>query len=243
MKKKPYCLIIDSGLGGLHILAKSRKLCPTTNFLYVADNKNLPYGDKTPIDIENSILQIYKRFKKCYNITCIVLACNTATACAINQLRNILSIPIIGTEPNTKAPNKLHCKKIAILVTPLTQKTNRYKHLLDKNCFTICCENLASKIENANLYHKHVNIDSLIKNIRTKKADSIVLGCTHYNFIANQLKTLQLPVFDSIEGVSKQIQLITSSLPSGNGNTIILTTLGNQKLQNSYINYYKHLLS
>lgn len=242
MKKKSYCLIIDSGLGGLHILAKARKLCPAINFLYIADDKSLPYGNKSSKEITTSILSIYNRFKTCYNITSLVLACNTATAASINRLREILTIPIIGTEPNIKAPTKMHFKKIAILATPLTIKTKRFRNLTNEYTFSIPCNGLAAQIENLNLYKKKINLTHLINTLRIKQADCLVLGCTHYSFIASYLKVLNIPIFDSIDGVAKQIQLTLQSSAHKNGNTIILTTSHNTKLTNSYVKYYNKLL-
>ncbi len=243
MKKKSYCLFIDSGLGGLHILAKSRKFCPKANFLYIADDKNIPYGNKSPQEIENYILSILNRFQNCYNIVCLVLACNTATASAINSLRKKTTIPIIGTEPNIKSPSSLNYKKIAILVTPSTEKTIRYQKLTNDSCFTISCNNLATLIENSLQQNKDINLDQILSKIKDKNADAIVLGCTHYNFIVEKLKVLKLPIFDSIDGVSKQIRLVLNNSPIGTGNTIILTSSRNQKTQNAYIKYYKYLLS
>ena len=82
-----------------------------------------------------------------------------------------------------------------------------------------------------------------LKQITENNADSIVLGCTHYNFIYDQLKTLKLPIFDSIDGVSKQIRLLTYNTSKNLGNTIIFTTSENKKLQSIYINYYNKLLN
>ena len=241
MKKKPYCLMIDSGLGGLHILAKAHKLCPHTNFLYVADDKNQPYGNKTQQNIEKAIIDIYNHYKTCYSITSIVLACNTATACTIDSLRNQLHIPIIGTEPNILTPRRMHFKNIAILTTPLTAQSQRFNKLISANCQPIICNNLASDIEKSLTMKTDIKINDLIDKIKSINADCIVLGCTHYTFIEKKLMALNLPIFDSIDGVCKQIRIITNSLPTGCGNIIIFTTTRNQKLQNSYIKYYKQL--
>lgn len=241
MKKKPYILIIDSGLGGLHILAKARKLCPTTNFLYIADDNNLPYGNKSPNKILNSIIAIYNRFRSCYQINAIVLACNTATAATIDKLRLIITIPIIGTEPNIRAALSMNYQRILTLATPLTVTLPRYLRLTTSKTSALTCPNLAQDIERALMHNVAIDLNDIIKQITAKNADSIVLGCTHYNFIADKLKLLNLPIFDSIDGVAKQIRRVASALQSGTGNTIILCTSMDSKKQNKYISYYKEL--
>lgn len=242
MKKSPYILVIDSGLGGLHILAKCKKLTPSSNFLYIADDKNLPYGSKSKNQIENAIYSIYARFKKYYKISCIVIACNTATACAINSLRQKINIPIIGTEPNTKTPTSLNYKNIIVLATPTTAESARFKRLLNNNCNVLICKNLATEIENCFLLNAKIDYTSLFNQIVSKNADCIVLGCTHYNFIEKKLQSLNLPIFDSLIGVAKQVRLLSKPTNIKNGKTIILTTSQNQTKQNKYLKYYKQLL-
>ena len=158
------------------------------------------------------------------------------------QVFSEIPIPIIGTEPNIKTPTGLNYKNIAVLATPLTIQTKRYKNLLNKQTTSIECDSLAKDIEDSNLANTIIDISQIVDKLKAIKADSIVLGCTHYNFIIDQLKCLNLPIFDSVMGVAKQVRIITNHLSSSIGNTVILTTSGNKIIQNSYIKYYSKLI-
>lgn len=241
MKKKNYCLIIDSGLGGLHILAKAILQNPTANFLYVADNKNLPYGNKSQKELQSIIFEIINRFSTCYNIKTVVLACNTATAATIDYLRQKLSIPIIGTEPNTTITTKLGFKNVAVLVTPLSASMPRIKSLIHANNKLVACPTLCGKIEDALKTKSAPDISNLIKYIKQNHFDAIVLGCTHYSFIASALSELNLPIFDSIDGTAKQISNY-SHLFAERGDFRIILTSHNQTLRASYQEYLNQLL-
>ena len=93
--------IFDSGIGGISILNNLKDILPNENFIYLADNKNCPYGSKIKKEI---LLLSYKNCKKLIEFKCkiIVVACNTATTNSIQKLREIISIPIIGIEPGIK---------------------------------------------------------------------------------------------------------------------------------------------
>ena len=232
--------IFDSGTGGLSVFREIYKLLPDERFIYYSDNANCPYGEKSREYIIDRARDITAFLMK-EGADIIVVACNTATACTIDSLRNQLHIPIIGTEPNILTPRRMHFKNIAILTTPLTAQSQRFNKLISANCQPIICNNLASDIEKSLTMKTDIKINDLIDKIKSINADCIVLGCTHYTFIEKKLMALNLPIFDSIDGVCKQIRIITNSLPTGCGNIIIFTTTRNQKLQNSYIKYYKQL--
>ena len=99
MNKNKYILVYDSGIGGLTTLASIMLKNKNQNYIYYADTKNCPYGNKCNTQLQNIIINNIKRLTSEYNITHIVLACNTATTVAISKLRTLFNIPIIGTEP------------------------------------------------------------------------------------------------------------------------------------------------
>ena len=110
--KNEYILIYDSGIGGLTTFSNIIELCPKQNYIYFADTKNAPYGNKCKSELQLLILKNIKSLLKKYNIKLIVLACNTATTSSILFLRKELPIPIIGTEPNIKSPQNGNYKNI-----------------------------------------------------------------------------------------------------------------------------------
>jgi len=122
MNKKRPIGVLDSGVGGLSVLKELVKLMPREDFIFVADQVNVPYGEKTKKELEKITLKvcdflISKRSK------IIVVACNTATCYAIDFLRTKLDVPIVGTVPAIKpAADRSSSKVIGVMSTPATSK-------------------------------------------------------------------------------------------------------------------------
>ncbi len=95
-------LIFDSGVGGLSVLAETRKLLPDAPIIYVADNAALPYGDKTEAEIAARVSGLLGRLSERYNPRLICIACNTASTIALGMVREVLETPIVGTVPAIK---------------------------------------------------------------------------------------------------------------------------------------------
>ena len=110
--KKEYILVVDSGIGGLSILAQMLKLF-NSNIVYFADNKHCPYGSHSRAEILNFLVKIIDKIRKKYNLKIVVLACNTATTSAILHLRKkYKDLVFIGTEPALNLANQLNYKQI-----------------------------------------------------------------------------------------------------------------------------------
>ena len=124
--------IMDSGLGGLSVFREIRKALPDESYIYYADNANCPYGDKTPEFIRERLCTITEDFLQ-QGVAVMVLACNTATAAAIEYLRAHYSIPFIGMEPAVK-PAALGTKTgvIGVLATAGTLKGSKYLNTRDR---------------------------------------------------------------------------------------------------------------
>lgn len=228
--KKEYILVIDSGIGGLSILAELCKVLPA-NYIYFADNKHCPYGSKTGAEITTFLTDIISFYCRKYTIKLVVLACNTATASAIESLRKTFkNIVFVGTEPAVKLATNLGFNKILAITTPATARQNKYK-LLEKsvstNVKTLSLPTFASNIEQF-LCQNHI-LDALrtksdiyfIKN-QLKTFDCVVLGCTHYALIKDYLKNfIDIPLIDGSPQIAKQtaslaktFNLKTASTPS-----------------------------
>lgn len=220
MKNNPIG-VFDSGIGGISIWKEIHQLLPNEHTIYLADSKNAPYGQKSKQDIinlcvKNTELLIEKECKL------IVVACNTATTNAIKHLRAHYDIPFIGIEPAIK-PAALHTKtkSIGILATKGTLSSELFHNtteLYSKN-ITITEQvgkGLVELIENGqieseemtNLLLKHLN-PMLDKNI-----DYLVLGCSHYPFLVNQIKALipnNITIIDSGKAVATQVKSVLNS--------------------------------
>lgn len=189
--------IFDSGVGGLSIFNRIVEELPNEKLIYIADTLHAPYGDK---DDQAIIDRVNIIADKLISLNCkmIVVACNTATVTAIEQLRKRISLPLIGVEPAIK-PAALHSqnKSIAILTTQTTASNKHFLYLIEKhkqNAFVHIqpCPGLVELIE-SNKLNTSV-FDNLLNNylsqIKDNNIDTIVLGCTHYPFFAEKIKNI-----------------------------------------------------
>jgi glutamate racemase len=209
----PVILVFDSGLGGTtilnHILA--RKI--SGPFIYVADNKFLPYGQQTKEFIQERVLEIFSKLNQKYAIKSAVLACNTVTAYVAEQLRGSYNFPIIGMEPGIKPAIKVSKNKnIGILATEGTIKSLRFTSLVDRfvseehNLIIIPGNGLVEEIENLPDSAEELlnNLKPKIKQFEDAGIDVLVLGCTHYPLIIKQLKSLfsnNIEIIDTTQAV------------------------------------------
>ena len=120
--------IFDSGVGGLSVLKELGRLMPKEDFIFVADQANVPYGEKTRGELEQLTFKLCN-FLLSKKAKVIVVACNTATCYALDFLRTKIEIPIIGTVPAIK-PGARKCKSgiMAVISTPATSKSNYLKN-------------------------------------------------------------------------------------------------------------------
>ncbi|MBL4909461.1 MAG: glutamate racemase [Alteromonadaceae bacterium] len=201
--------IIDSGVGGLAIAKAIHQHLPNEKLIYLADNYYAPYGEKTAYFIQQRINFIVQKFidKGC---KAIVIACNTATVIAIDQLRAQVTIPIIGVEPAIKPASKQsENKKIGILVTQATSENKRFLTLIkthqnDNDIFIQPCAGLVELIEQGQFTSPVCQqlLQQYIQPLLQKNIDTLVLGCTHYPFLKHQIAALIGDNINIIDGAS-----------------------------------------
>lgn len=201
--------IMDSGIGGLSVYKEIKKLLPNENYIYYADTAFCPYGEKDPKLIRQRLKAITD-FMLSKGVEIMVLACNTATAAAINYLRDTYTIPFIGMEPAVK-PAALGTKSgtIGVLATAGTLKGSKYLNTKGRYSSNIkIVENVGKgyveivekAFENYPEFNESIinseesikTIEQSLKPLIEAGADTIVLGCTHYPFL--------LPVLQKIAG-------------------------------------------
>tara|TARA_B100001939_G_scaffold179091_2_gene154428 strand:- start:288 stop:1067 length:780 start_codon:yes stop_codon:yes gene_type:complete len=221
MNNRPIGLF-DSGIGGLSILDKLKELLPNENFIYLADNKNCPYGRRSRKEILSLSVKNCKKLIE-FNCKIIIIACNTATTNAIEKLREDISIPIIGIEPGIKTAI-LHSKtkNIGILATEKTLDSKLFFETIKKNNYhdiriheqigyklvNIIEEGLIKKNELYMILKSYLN-PMIVNNI-----DFLVLGCSHYNFIKEVIREIlpnYISIIDIIHPVNKQVYNILKS--------------------------------
>ena len=204
--------VFDSGVGGLSIWREIHQLLPNESSVYLADSLNAPYGDKgkqTIIDlsVKNTELLLEKGCKL------IVVACNTATTNAIDFLRINYNVPFIGIEPATKpAAIATSSKKIGILATKGTLASELFintssKFRGDIEIFETIGEGLVPIIESGNLSDAIPLLERYLLPMVEAGVDNIVLGCSHYPFLTEQIKNIvpsNITIIDSGAAGAKQ---------------------------------------
>lgn len=186
--------IFDSGVGGLSVFREIRKVLPDERYIYFSDNAHCPYGEKTREYIIDRACAITD-FLLAKGAEIIVVACNTATAAAIAELRERYDVPFIGMEPAVKPAAS--CTKtgvVGVLATAGTLKADKYlttrgKYAEEVRFVEHVGEGFVELVENDNTTGaeaENVVGNSLIPLLEAG-ADTIVLGCTHYPFLSDTI--------------------------------------------------------
>lgn len=207
--------VFDSGVGGLSILEKIHTRFPTESLLYVADSAHAPYGPKGEAFIIERSRQILGFFHA-QPVKAVVVACNTATAAAVKQLRAEYAVPIIGMEPAVKpAAGATRSGVVGVLATEGTLASDKFVDLKSRfenqvEIITVPCPGLVEQIER--LLPDNALIDDLLRQFITpllaKQADTIVLGCTHYTFIADRIRAIagsEVAIVDTDDAVARRL--------------------------------------
>ncbi len=206
--------IFDSGVGGLTVWKTLLQEFKNESFVYFADSKNCPYGNKTNKEIIalSSFIIDFLIEQKC---KLIVIACNTATAAAINTLREKYSIPIIGIEPAIKPASLLsNTGCVGVLATKGTVNGNHFKTTSEKFAkntavITQIGYGLVHQVEN-NLIDSEETKKLLIRYIQPmidNKVDYIVLGCTHYPLLISEINKItkgKIHLLEPSQAIAKQ---------------------------------------
>ncbi|MGB7389861.1 glutamate racemase [Marinomonas sp.] len=238
--------IMDSGAGGLTILNAIRQKIPALDLIYLADEAFAPYGEKKPEDIQSRIIKIGQFFES-QQVDAIVVACNTATVCAIDCLRGATHLPVIGVEPAVKPAFRISKKRhVAVLATPLTANSQRLGELIDlwredSKVHIMSSASLAFAIDAWPQSSAQVEevVRALCDEMIASEVDTLVLACTHYPLVKS-LFTAALgahcDIIEPSEGVTAQLirrlkqaypaQALSWSSPEQSGSIEIVSTKG-----------------
>ena len=228
--------VIDSGSGGLNVLKNLFACAHDCQFLFLADEKNAPYGDKdkkTLINIAKYLVDFLNSF---FKPDIVVFACNTLTAAAIRSVRKLYpQITFIGCEPAIKpACQKFAENEVLLLATNTTLKCSP---LLKKypQVRTLSIQNLPSLIDQ-NLFDLDCLTPLLKQHIQLVSPRAIVLGCTHFEAIKPQIKSFcDCQFFGSSEGIGKRL---CEFCPSSGGNDCFFMTTGEGDSLAKYYHYF-----
>ncbi len=207
--------IFDSGLGGLSVLRAARVQLPGEAFLYIADSRYAPYGERTDAFIVERTLAI-GTWLAAQGAKALVVACNTATAQSIATLRQRFDMPVVGVEPGLKPALQQSKKRIVgVLATQATLRSTRFHALLERygsNCQFLCQpgHGLADAVERGDTGSAELRarLQGYLTPMLAAGADTLVLGCTHYPFLSatiNQLTQGRLTLIDTSDAIAHQL--------------------------------------
>ncbi len=234
---RPLIGVFDSGLGGLSVLGALAEICPAADLIYAADTAHVPYGNKTSEQIRTRVLAMGQALVN-EGCTTLVVACNTATAEAIEALRAAHpSIPVVGVEPGIK-PAALNTQtgKIAVLATVATAKSQRLaqliaRHAPHKTVHIIPCHGWATEVEALNLNAPSViqDIEQHLLPLIDQGVDQVVLGCTHYDFLTPMLSQFignQAELVRVADAVARQACKVSNAESlNGKGSIRLMSTM------------------
>ena len=194
-RKTDYIAVFDSGVGGISVLRQLRKLMPDENYVYYGDSANAPYGSRTTEDVRALTLAAAEKLLSEYPVKALVVACNTATAAAIEALREKYSdLIVIGIEPAVKlAADYFPGGRLGVMATEVTLREEKFDHLMhrfDRECTItkIPAPGLVQLIEAGK--SDTPETDALLERLLAPyvgKLDALVLGCTHYPFVTRRI--------------------------------------------------------
>lgn len=222
-------LVFDSGLGGLSILREVHAVLPGFSIVYLADDAAFPYGAWEQDKLVPRIIEVISKAIAEHQPSLVIIACNTASTLAMDELRARFDIPFVGTVPAIKpAAEHTASGHFSVLATQGTVKRKYTRDLISRfagqaHVRMVGSENLA-KIAEAYLTGAEIDSDEIARQISPcfvevdgKRTDIVVLACTHYPFLINQFrKVAPWPVdwLDPAEPIARQAKRLLKNVGS-----------------------------
>lgn len=242
--KTDYIAVFDSGLGGISVLRHLLRLMPGERYLYFGDSANAPYGSRPTSEVRDLTLAAAEQLMEEKPLKALVLACNTATAAAVKDLRQKYpDLIVIGIEPALKvAADHYPGGRIGVMATEVTLREEKFDALLhrfDQNCTItkIPAPGLVQYIEAGMVEGPeleaflHTLLDPYVGTL-----DALVLGCTHYPFASRAIRNVLGPEVQLLEGGAGTARETTRRLrkagllKNGEGEVLILNSSGDEKM-------------
>lgn len=252
-KQQPSILVFDSGIGGLSVYDEIRKKMPNLHYIYVLDNEMFPYGDKSNEFLIERVNHVIRVVAQTYPVSLAVIACNTASTICLPNLRSNFSFPIVGVVPAIKPASQVTQNKcIGLLATKATVKRPYIKNLIDefaKDCRVelLGLSELALIAENK-LQGIAVDMEMLSHLLKpwltaSTIPDTIVLGCTHYPFIKEELQALfpKTTFIDSGNAIALRVYNLLKQ--ENDLNQISQSKKGNIILSTKYNEYIEKIMA
>ena len=208
--------IFDSGVGGLTVFKEIASLLPGENLIYLGDTARVPYGTKSVETVRRYALEAAE-FLVDQGVKLLVVACNTASAVALPQLRERFQLPVIGViEPGAKRAAESLNRRIGVIGTEGTINSNRYPEAIhallpDAQISSAPCPLFVPLAEEGWAEHEVARLTAreYLQPLLTAQIDTLVLGCTHYPLLRNTLQHVlgdAVVLVDSAEETAKSVQ-------------------------------------
>jgi glutamate racemase len=224
-------LFFDSGVGGLSVLRPTRELLPTAPIVYVADNAGFPYGARSEDDIAERVPALLAPVVKRFQPRLVVIACNTASTIALDHARAALDLPIVGTVPAIKPAGEMSKSRvIGVLGTEATVRQPYVDDLAAR--FAADCTVIRHgspelvMLAEAKLAGQEISIEAvraaaqpMFAAKKGKKIDVVVLACTHFPLLDDELRTAfpGVALVDGGPGIARRIVQLTRKQPWPDG--------------------------
>lgn len=211
--------IFDSGIGGLTVLKEALKVLPGESYLYYADSANVPYGTKEKETVRKYIFDAVA-FLASQEVKALVIACNTATSIAVEDLRRAYGFPILGMEPAVKPAIGMRAgKRVLVLATALELKEEKFKSLVGR----LDSENIVDSrpmpglvdFAEALIFDRDTVLAYLkreFSEIEMENYGTVVLGCTHYLYYRDVIREMFPDGTEIIDGNEGTVRHLTNIL-------------------------------
>lgn len=212
--------VIDSGVGGLTVAKELMRQLPKEEFIYLGDTLRCPYGSRTKDEVRRFTWQMVN-FLDQYDIKMLVVACNTATAFVLPELKAHLNIPVVGViQPGARAAIKTsRNRKIGVIGTEGTISSKAYPNVLkdihsEIEVYSLACPRLVPMVEQGILSGpeaEHIVDESLKPLQHIDEMDTLILGCTHYPLLKPVIQKVlgnQVTIISSGEETAREVSTI-----------------------------------
>jgi glutamate racemase len=222
--------VLDSGVGGLSVLQEIRRELAHEDLLYLADQAHIPYGSRSLAEIRQLTVAI-TQFLLGRDVKSVVLACNTASAAALHHLRATFpSVPFVGMEPAVKPAAEISTSRIiGIMATPATFSGEMFSGLVHRfarsaTVLEQVCPGLVQQVEAGELMGRETRglLQRYLEPLLSAGMDTLVLGCTHYPFLAGAIREIVGPgveIIDPSPAVARQVRRVLEARVWLNGST------------------------
>ena len=243
-RKQDYIAVFDSGVGGISVLWHLRRHLPGERFLYFGDSANAPYGSRSTEAVRELTLAAARKLTTEYAIKALVIACNTATAAAVKQVREAYpDLIVIGIEPALKvAADHFPGGRVGVMATEVTLREEKFDTLLHRfreNCTItkIPAPGLVQLVEAGKV--DDADTDALLHTILDPylgKLDALVLGCTHYPFAAKAISRVlgkDVVLLEGGDGTARETKRRLQQadlLEEGSGEVTIINSSSEQRM-------------